>query len=328
MELGHLRTFVAIVDAGGVHRAAARLHLSQPAVSRQIQALEYELGVPLFDRIGRRVQLTSEGEDLLRRGRRLLADAQSFVERAGALRKGETGTLRVGATPQVLESTLADFLNRFHELYPGVEVRLVEDGGTALSGRLERGHIGLALIAVDDERFHYRVLFPAYGLAVVSTAHKLARRRTIEVSELAEEPLILLRGGFASRDWFEAACTVAHFRPRVLLDSAAPHTAMALAGSGHGIAIVPSTVQIPDGHVRALGLVQGGAALGRWLRVAWDPQRFLAPYAQRFVEELVSYCRVSYPCRELKRHFPPLPRPKEGGSARAGCMREYQESDL
>ncbi|HZO84013.1 MAG TPA: LysR family transcriptional regulator [Verrucomicrobiae bacterium] len=70
MNFGHLRTFVAIADAGGVHRAAARLHLSQPAVSRQIQTLETDLGVPLFDRIGRRVQLTSEGEDLLRRSRR------------------------------------------------------------------------------------------------------------------------------------------------------------------------------------------------------------------------------------------------------------------
>ena len=112
MELGHLRTFVAIVDAGGVHRAAARLHLSQPAVSRQIHSLESELGVPLFDRIGRRVQLTSEGEDLLRRSRRLLADAHSIVERASALKNGDTGILRVGATPQVLESSLANFLKQ------------------------------------------------------------------------------------------------------------------------------------------------------------------------------------------------------------------------
>ena len=118
MNFGHLRTFVAIADAGGVHRAAARLHLSQPAVSRQIQTLETDLGVPLFDRIGRRVQLTSEGEDLLRRSRRLLAEAESLTERASALKKGETGILRIGATPQVIESILAIFLDRFRELYP------------------------------------------------------------------------------------------------------------------------------------------------------------------------------------------------------------------
>jgi DNA-binding transcriptional LysR family regulator len=124
-------------------------------------------------------------------------------------------------------------------------MRIAGNGGWLGHRRLERGHVLLALIAGDDERFQYRLLYPAYGLAVVSTAHKLARRRMLEVSELAEEPVILLRGGFASRDWFEAACTVAHFRPRVLVDSAAPHTAMALAGSGYGIAIVPSTVPNP-----------------------------------------------------------------------------------
>ena len=311
MNFGYLRTFVAIVDAGGVHRAAARLHLSQSAVSRQIKALESALGVPLFDRIGRRVQLTSEGEDLLRRGRRLLAEAESFTERAGALKKGETGILRVGATPQVIECPLADFLNWFRGLYPGVEVQLVEEGGTNLPRRLEQGHILFALMAVDDERFDSRPLYPSYALAVVSNMHKFARRRTLDVAELADEPVMLLRGGFASRDWFEAACRVAHFRPRVLLESGAPQATIALAGSGYGVAIVPSTVQIPQGRVRAMALVQRDAAVGAWLRIAWDPQRFLAPYAQRFVDELVPYCQGAHPGRSLTRNFPRIPRPME-----------------
>lgn len=310
MDLDHLRTFVTIVDTGGVHRAAARLHLSQPAVSRQIQALESGLGVLLFDRIGRRVQLTSEGEDLLWRGRRLLAESESFTERASALKKGETGILRVGATPQVIETDLADFLNCFREMYPGVEVQLIEDGGKNLAGRLERGHILLALIAVDDDRFDGRPLYPVYGMAVLSKTHKFARRRTLEVAELADHPLLLLRGGFASRDWFDAACSVAHFRPRVLMESAAPQTAIALAGSGYGIAVVPSTVLIPQHRVHSIALVQRGAAVGRWLRVAWDPQRFLAPYAQRFIDELVQYCQRMHPGREFTRNFPSLPRPK------------------
>jgi len=311
MNFGHLRTFVAIVDAGGVHRAAARLNLSQPAVSRQINALESDLGVPLFDRIGRRVQLTSDGEDLLRRARRVLAEAESLSERAGALKKGETGILRVGATPQVIESTLSGFLTRFREIYPGVEVQLVEEGGTKMPGLLERGHILLALMAVDDERFDYRLVYPVHGLAVVGKTHRLARRRMLDVAELADESLLLLRGGFASRDWFDAACSVAHFRPRVLLETAAPHTAIALAASGYGVALVPSTVQIPHGRVHAVALVQRGAAVGRWMRIAWDPQRSLAPYAKRFVDELVPYCRRSHPGRELMRYFPRVPRPKE-----------------
>src|SRR6266849_231687 len=158
MNLRHLRTFVSIADAGGFARAANRLNLSQPALSRQIRALETELGVPLFDRIGRRVQLTSEGQDLLRRSRRLLVEVESFTERAGALKKGESGILRVGAAPQVIENTLSGFLGPYRRRHPGIEVQLAEEGGSDLPRRLDRGELNLALMAVDDERFQHRLL--------------------------------------------------------------------------------------------------------------------------------------------------------------------------
>src|SRR6478736_7665 len=141
MNLRQLRAFATIVDVGGVARAALRLHLSQPALSRQIHALEADLGVPLFDRVGRRAQLTSQGEDLLRRSRRLLAEAESLGERARELKGGEIGILRVAATPQVIENLLADFLVRYRRRHPGVEVHLVEDGGVRLIDRLERGEV-------------------------------------------------------------------------------------------------------------------------------------------------------------------------------------------
>src|ERR1700730_16194260 len=201
VNVDQLRTFVTVVESGGIHRAVARLHLSQPAASRQINALEAALGVPLFDRIGRRLKLTAEGESLLRLSRRLLGEVETFKERAGALKKGETGILRVAATPMVIENTLAAFLGPYRLRHPGVEIQLVEDGGIALPRRLEQSSVHLALMAVDDDRFRFRLLYPVLGLAVVSNKHMLARRRTIEVAELKDEPLVLLRAEFASRNW-------------------------------------------------------------------------------------------------------------------------------
>jgi LysR family transcriptional regulator, cyn operon transcriptional activator len=311
MNLGQLRTFAAVVDAGGIHRAAARINLSQPAVSRQINALEDALGIPLFDRIGRRLKLTAEGEGLLRLGRRLLGEVEAFNERASALKKGETGILRVAATPMVIENTLSPFLGRYRRRYPGVEVQLVEEGGVAMPRRLESGDVHLALMALDDDRFGIRLLYPVRGVAVVANEHRLVGRRTIEIAELADEPLLLLRNEFASRDWFETACRVARVRPRVLLESGAPHTSIALAAAGYGIAVVPSTVVIPAGQVRGIPLTQRGSAVGRWLRIAWQPQRFLSVFAERFIAELRVHCRRGYPGREFNRHAPALPRPTE-----------------
>ena len=308
---GQLRTFVTVFESGGVHRAVARLHLSQPAASRQIKALEAALGVPLFDRIGRRLKLTAEGEGLLRLSRRLLGEVETFNERAAALKKGETGILRVAATPQVIENTLSNFLDHYRRRYPGIEVQLVEEGGIAMPRRLERGDVHLALMALDDDRFRIRLLYPVRGIAVVPNQHRFSRRRAIEVAELADEPLLLLRNEFASRDWFDTACRVARIRPRVLLESGAPHTAIALAGAGYGIAVVPSTVVIPAGQVRGIALLQRGAAVGRWLRVAWQPERFLSVYAEQFIEELWSHCQRAYPGREFNRRAAALPRPRE-----------------
>jgi len=312
MNLRQLRSFVTIADAGGLARAEGRLHLSPPAASRQIQALEAELGVPLFDRLGRRMQLTSEGEDLLRRSRRLLQDAEALGERAKALRKGKIGILRIGATPQTIEATLAPFMSAYQKRHPGVEIHLVEDGGVSLPSRIDNGDVHLGLIVSDQrfERFQNRTLYPAIGLALLPPSHRLGGSRTLEVAALAEQPLLLLNRSFASREWFDAACSVAHVRPPVLLESAAAHTIIALAAAGYGIAIIPSTAQVSRAGLRAVPLVQRGAPLGRWLTIAWDPQRFLAPYAEQFIEKLVAYCRRHYPGREYVKRAPSLPQLK------------------
>ena len=310
MNLRHLRAFAAIVDLGGVARAALRLHLSQPALSRQIHALEAELGVRLFDRVGRRVQLTSEGEDLLRGSRRLLAEAESLGERARSLKAGKTGILRVGATPQVIENLVAGFLMQYRRRHPGVEVHLVEDGGARLHERLDRGDVHLTLTAASGTRFEDRLLYPMHLVAVVPPEHALGRRATVDITELIEQPLLLLRRGFGSREWFDIACDVAHIRPRVLLESAAPSTLVALAAADYAVAILPSTVQIPRDAARAVPLVHRGAPIGRWAHIAWDPQRFLALYAEEFVAELVAYCRRDFPGRDLIRRAPRLPKPK------------------
>lgn len=311
MNLRSLRAFVTIVDVGGVARAAVRLRLSQPALSRQIHALESDLGVPLFDRIGRRVQLTPQGEDLLRRSRRLLAEAESLTERARELKSGETGILRVGATPQVIENLLAPFLIKYRARHPGVEVHVVEDGGARLLGRLERGEVHLSISPAGTSRFEGQTLYPMHVIAALPAGHRLASRRLLDVAELADEPLLVLQPGYGSREWFDIACGMAHMKPRVLLESAAPHTLVALAATGYAIAILPSNASVAHDGVRPVPLVYRGASIGRWAHVAWDPERFLAPYGRQFVAELATHCQRDFPGRSLIKRAPPLVRPNK-----------------
>jgi len=306
VDLRHLRYFIAVADAGGFSRAAAQLRVSQPALWRQVRQLEQDLGVRLFDRIGRRVRITGPGENLLAQGRDLLARAESLGDRARASGAGHTGVLRLGATPQTLES-LANFLARWTRSSSGISLRLIEDGGGQLADRLEAGELHLALTLAGDPRFRGRLLFPIRELAVFPARHVLARRRTVEVADLVQEVLLLLRPGFVAREWFDAACRAMHARPQVLLEGGAPGTLIALAREGLGVAVVPSTVRFARTRVRAVPILHGGASLGSWMAANWDPRRFLAPYAERFVESLAAY--TARHVGQEYRQAPPIPRP-------------------
>jgi LysR family cyn operon transcriptional activator len=224
--------------------------------------------------------------------------------------------LRVGCATQNIENVLADFLPHYRRRHPSVEIDLIEDGGARVPERLERGDIHLALVPAGDEDFGRRLLGPSYVLAVVSPKHHLAGKKVLEVMELADESLLLLRREYASRGWFDAACHAAHIKPRVILESTAPHTLLALARTGNDVAIVPSNVRIPPRSVRASPLVHHGVSIGRWMTIAWHRQRYLAPYAEQFIRELAAHCRQSYPGLEFLKHAPPPPRPRETNGKR------------
>jgi DNA-binding transcriptional LysR family regulator len=135
----------------------------------------------------------------------------------------------------------------------------------------------------------------------MSIDHRLGRRATLEVAELAQERLLLLNRQFLTRQWFDTACQLDHLRPKVVLESAAPHALIALARVGYGIAIVPSHTLFDQRRLRAAALVQRGTALGAWAAITLEPQRFQPPFVERFVEELAAYSRHSYPGRGLTR---------------------------
>jgi DNA-binding transcriptional LysR family regulator len=312
MELRHLRYFVAVAETGAFSRAAARLRVTQPALWRQVHDLEAELRVRLFERAGRQVRLTSEGEGLLGRSRELLTDVEQLTEHAHAVRRGEVGSLRVAASPQVIQRILAPFLARYLASRPGIDVHLVEEGAVRAARLVESGevHLALALRRGDDE-LDGRLLFPVRVLAAVGPRHRLARRPTIDIIDLQDERVLVLRQGFGTRAMFDGACRIAQVHPRIALESGDPQSLIALAETGHGVALVPSTVRLTGRKVRAAPVLHAGASLGAWGSIVWHPRRFLPAYARPFIDGLVGYTQRNYPGRELERRAPPVPRPKE-----------------
>ncbi len=300
MDLRHARTFVAVAELGTVSKAALRLHIAQPALSRQITALEQELGLKLFDRVGRRLVLTGEGEQLLNDCRGLLNYASAIDERAQLLQRGDTGVLKIGASPQHIESVLSTFLHLYAQRYPNVQVILIEAAGLDTMKMLERGEIHLGqnlthIVDADDQRLASLSLQHVDLLAACDPSVMLSETRTIEISKLAPYPLLLLDSSFVVRKSFDAACRLANLKPNIFLESHTPHTLLALAEAGHGVAIIPSQLRIRYHKLRIVGVTYRGKPLREGMVILWDRRRPLPGYAKAYCEMLAKHVREIFP---------------------------------
>ena len=145
MELDHVEAFVAIVRRGGFSRAAATLHLSQPAISRRLHLLEHELGAPLFDRVRSGATLTDAGRAFLPHAEALLASMRDGVEAVGALRGGDRGAVTLAIVGTLASTTLTERLRAFREAFPAIDLRVRTALSREVSELVRRGDATLGL---------------------------------------------------------------------------------------------------------------------------------------------------------------------------------------
>ena len=300
MQLRQARTFVTVAELGTVSKAALLLRIAQPALSRQIIDLEQELGLRLFDRIGRRLLLTGEGEQLLPGCRALLNCASSVTEQAQLLTQGDIGVLKVAGSPQHVEGVLSQFLHLYAKRFPKVEVRITEGTGSEILRLLEQGeiHLGQNLLhaaKLDERHFSSLALGSVELLAACHPSLSLSQRRTMDIAGLDGVPLLLMDGGFGFRRAFDAASRAARLDPLIKFESRIPHTLLALAEAGHGVAIVPSQLQCHRYSLRVVGLTHRGRPLRERLTISWDKRRPLPRFATEYCRMLAEYMREIFP---------------------------------
>src|SRR3954453_15892050 len=194
MELRHLRYFVAVAEELHFGRAARRLQLAQPPLSRQIQGLEQELGVRLLERTKRHVELTPAGKVFLEHARKLLTEADHAVAAARRAARGEIGRLAIGFVGAATYSALPELLRVFHTRFPDVELVLYEMTSAHQHDALREGRIEVGFVrpAIPDDTLARRVARGEPLVAALPAGHRLARRdEPIPLSDLAGEPFIL-----------------------------------------------------------------------------------------------------------------------------------------
>ena len=293
MELRHLRYFVAVAEELNFGRAAERLRIAQPPLSRQIRDLEREIGVALFERVPRGVELTPAGRAFLPEARLTLAQAERSQRTAQRAAQGETGRLRVGFVDAATHSgILPDVLGFFRAHLPSVGLSLFELDPLRQAEAFQEGRIDIGILhspPLDAARWlRVESIYAEPVILALPKAHPLAGRSRLALASLADESFVAFPRVVAPEmyDDIIVSCRRAGFSPRIVQEAAGWHTLASLVSAGVGIGVVPRSISefqqsgVVYRTVRALDVEMSLAAV--WKRSERSPVR------ERFVAALKS----------------------------------------
>jgi DNA-binding transcriptional LysR family regulator len=251
MEFHQLRYFIAAAESLSISRAAERLHVTQPALSRQIAALEGTLGAALFERLKQRIHLSEAGRFFLPKARQLVCDAETSAQQVREQFGDAPRTLRLGFLSVFLDDLVAPVLREFRQRHPKARVSLFDLPPRAQLDRLRARELDVAILAnLDDgdrEHFSVRRLSRHAMAAVVPDDHPLATKKSLKLSALASDPWISLADAFypGRREFLREICAQAGFEPRLHSEVDSLPLLLTAVAAGDGVAILP-------GHARKI----------------------------------------------------------------------------
>lgn len=289
MELRHLRYFITVAEELHFTRAAERLHIAQPPLSQQIQALEAELGVALFMRSKRRVELTDAGQQFLLRARAILAATQAAADEAKRVARGEEGELRIGFTSSLpLTPILPAMVQDYHQHFPRIRLRLREMYTNDQFEALRRNELDVGFVRYNEilepSGIQLKTLRRDPLLLVINERHPLADEAGVSLVQFRDEGFVAFpdTAGSGLKIHFRQLCARAGFTPSIAQEAGEAITQIGLVAAGLGVAVLPAPLDVVRiAGVRYLPLLDDGAFLIMALAIRRDEasQRIL-----RFVE--------------------------------------------
>ncbi|MGZ9189269.1 MAG: transcriptional regulator CynR [Nitrospira sp.] len=271
MEFRHLRYFLAVADALHFTKAAEGLSVSQPALSAQVKQLEQEVGVPLFDRVGRSVQLTRAGAIFREHARRALREmelAQLAIAEAEGLQRG---TLTVGVVQTVNAYLIPEIVTRFSTLHPQVGLKLDELSGPDIEAGVRGGllDVGIGFLPVSSDRIESQSLFEEDFVLITSPGHRFAKRRHLSLSSLTDESLILLPSIFCTRRLLNASFEQAGIQPKIIVEMNSIEGILATVRTSKLATILPRLSLGLDRHPALRGITLKNPTPRRGIGLLW-----------------------------------------------------------
>ena len=286
MELRHLRTIVAVAHHRSFTKAAEELFLAQSAISQQLSRLEAEIGIQIFRRSSRSVELTEEGKVILAHAKRVLAEFDEMQGEMEALTGVMRGTVRIGGIYPFGPYDLYGVLAEYRERYPGVAIHMVEDTQDEMLAMLRSDELDCAFASVDPDtigsEFAGTLLWEEEFVVVSALDHPFAARPGLIWEDLIDEDLIAYRDNSALRRRFETTISRRGIEPRNAFVCTEMSAVRALAAKGLGVAVLPRSIAELDGP--PVALVPFRPEPVTWpIALVWRTERRQPPAAKAFL---------------------------------------------
>ncbi|PLS03653.1 LysR family transcriptional regulator [Neobacillus cucumis] len=293
MESRQLGYFIEVAKHLSFSKAAEKLNITQPTLSKMVKNLEEELDVLLFDRTTKHMKLTDAGEIVYEEAQEIMRLMNNLSDKLADMMKIKKGTIKIGLPPVIGSLFFPKLIMDFRQSYPNIQIELEEEGAKKVEKMIEEGSVdfGFAVLPVNQELFDSCPFIKSELKLIVDRGHPLANVETIPLKTLKNDSFIFLREGFALHDRIRESCIQAGFNPNVIYESSQWDFISEMVANRHGVAILPEPLcsKLDPSVIKTVSIREPKIPWN--LAIIWRKNKYLS-YATR---ELLYFIQSKFP---------------------------------
>lgn len=288
IELRQLEYFLAVSKELHFTKTAEKLNISQPSLSQQIRTLEHEIGMPLFDRIGKKISLTAAGKILLSHSKKVFHEVEQARAAIRDLNGLQQGKLTIGALLTVVNYLLPPAILKFNELYPKIELSILGLRTGEIRERLLQNEldIGITFLPVQDKEIISIPLYQSELTLVVPTGHALTKQSAVSMEILQNYPVILLPQNFFLTQLITSHCQSFKFTPKPILEISTMESLIQMVSKGMGITVLPKPYIdfLQSEHIQSIRIENPSPTID--IGIIYRKDKYMCAATREFIEQL------------------------------------------
>ena len=289
MELREIEYFLAICDELHFTRAAEKLGISQPALSRQMRALEDKLGVRLFDRLGKKIAITEAGKILKEESDKIFSNIEFIYEQIGELQKVKRGKLVVGVMSGELSKLASLVFLELHRMHPYLQMKIIKLDNIEEKVIQNEIDIALTLLPLENEQLKSIPLYNEELYLAVSFDHHWAKRDIVEFEEIKDIPLVLCPNNYSCRRFIDGVATSKGFDIQPIIELNDAHSILSIVKAGIGATILPNTL-LASANTDSLKVIKiVNPIISKEVAIVHHKEKYIGAAARNFIDVLLSH---------------------------------------